>query len=182
MSGNGMSSPVVLVRTLQIIVAALVVGCSIFLAIVFVIAAGSSKVPDPPLFTYIALAFAAGAVGARLIIPRIFAAQARRKILAGTWGVVGGNSPASDTGPAEHDDASKLAQVLMARTILAAAILEGAAFLLLIAHLVEHSPLSLAAAIVLIVVLAAHVPTQSRVDRWIEDQTRLLNEERQLAG
>jgi hypothetical protein len=68
------------------------------------------------------------------------------------------------------------------KTIFAAAVLEGAAILLLIAHLVEDSPLSLGVAIVLIVVLAAHFPTESRVDGWIEDQTRLLDEERQVDG
>lgn len=173
MSGNGVNSPAGFTRTLQIIVAAMVAGCSLFLTIVLVIVfSGPSKSPDVPIITYIAVAFAAGAVAMHLIIPGIVVAQGRRKILAET----------SSTTPATQDDTSKFSQLLITKTIIAAAILEGAALFSLIAHIVERSPLSLGAAIVLIVMLAAHFPTQSRVGRWIDDQTRLISEERQLAG
>jgi hypothetical protein len=183
MSGNGINSPFGLVRTLQIIVAALIVGCGMFMAIVLVVAGSSSKVADPPVITYIALAMAAGAVAARLIIPGIIVAQARRRILSDAQITAQGQPPARKTRSTEqNNDTSKLIQMFLVKTIVAAAILEGAAFFSLIAHLVEHSPLSLYAAIVLIVALAAHFPTQARVDGWIDDQTRLLDEERQLDG
>ena len=182
MSGNSMSSPVVLVRTLQIIIGAMVAGCGMFLVIVLVIAGGSSKVSDPPVITYLACTVAAAAVVAHLIIPGIVVAQARRKIVAGTWNIVQRNQPPTSADGAEQDDVGKLTQWFMVRTIIVAVILEGPVFFLLVAHMLEHSPLSLVLAVVLILALAAQFPTHSRVDRWIEDQTRLLNEERQLAG
>jgi hypothetical protein len=55
--------------------------------------------------------------------------------------------------------------------------LEGAVFLLLIAHLVERSPVSLILAVVLIVALARHIPTRAGVESWMEDQQRLIREE-----
>jgi hypothetical protein len=61
--------------------------------------------------------------------------------------------------------------------IAGAALFEGAAFFLLVAYLVERSPWSLAAAIVMIIGVALHFPTQQRVADWIERQTSLLQEE-----
>ena len=66
------------------------------------------------------------------------------------------------------------------RMIVGAALLEGPAFFLLIAYLIERSPWSLAAAIFMILGVAAHFPTEQRVAEWVEQQMSLLEEERQL--
>ncbi len=181
MSGNGVNPPVLPVRTLQIIVAAMVAGCCVFLAVDLIVANGAGNAADPPLITYIACAFAAAQVVVRLIVPRIAVIQGRRKIAAGTSTMMPRIRPAESEAPLEPDAAAKLAQLLMTRTIIAAAALEGAIFFLLVAFLVEHSPLGLMVAVVLIIALAALFPTRSWADRWIADQMRLLDEQRQLA-
>ena len=78
----------------------------------------------------------------------------------------------------QNSDIGKMTQVLVSRTIIAAAIPEGAVFLLLTAYFMEQSPLSLILAVLLIVALAAQIPTRSRLEGWLEGQMRLLDEER----
>ena len=74
------------VRTSQIIVGAMVAGPLAFLVIVLVvIQRGFAGVPETaPILTYVALAFALSAVLARLIVPNLIVAQARRNIIQGT--------------------------------------------------------------------------------------------------
>jgi hypothetical protein len=179
MPGNSIGPSAVLVRTLQIIVGALLSGCLLFLGIVLVVAGGPGNSPNRPMLTYAACAIAAAAVVARAVIPGIIVAQARRRILDGVWNAAQGDRAAGSAGSLDQNgDAGKLAQILMLRTIVAAAILEGAVFLLLIAYLVERWPLSLAFAVVLLVALAALFPTHSRAAGWMQEQMRLLDEER----
>ena len=68
------------------------------------------------------------------------------------------------------------------RTILGGAMLEGAAFFALVTYMVERDPVGLAGAILLILGVALHFPTRSRVIRWSEEQLELLKRERQFAG
>jgi hypothetical protein len=179
MPRSGVRLPAVVVRTLQTIVAALTVGCVGFLAIVLFMVGGPADSPDLPLLTYAACGVAASMVLARIIVPGIIVAQARRKIRDDAGTSATGKTPAVSVDPTEPDpNAVKLVQVFMTRTIAAAAILEGAVFLLLLAYLFERSPVSLVFVIVLIVALVAHIPTRSRAEGWVEEQMRLLDEER----
>ena len=176
MRGSRVNAPVGLVRTMQIIVAALTVGCFGFLVVAVAVVGGPKEPSETPLFTYLFSALAVCLVLARFIVPGIFIAQARKKIRQGTW-----------TSPVQHieadwakqnSDIGKLTQVLVSRTIIAAAILEGAVFMLLTAYFVEQSSLSLILAVLLIIALAAQISTRSRVEGWLDEQMRLLDEER----
>jgi hypothetical protein len=180
MSGSSVEAPAGLVRVLQIIVAALTAGCIIFLGVILAVSFDAAAGNSPPGFalTYMMLAVAAAMVAARVVVPRIVVAQWRRKIREGTWVAPQGNAPVFGGAVDLSTDAGKLVVVLLTRTVIAAGILEGAVFLLLAAYMLEKSPLSLAAAVVLIFALAAHIPTRSSCSAWIEDQTRLLAEER----
>ena len=178
MCGSRVTVPVGLVRMLQILVAALTAGCLCFLVVALAVFGGPKDPSEMPVVTYICSAIAVCLVLARFIVPAIFVAQARRKIRLGTW-----------TSPVQHveadwakqnDDIGKLTQVLVSQTIIAAAIIEGAVFLLLLAYFMEQSPLSLVLAVLLIVALAAQIPTAARLESWLEEQMRLLDEERAL--
>jgi hypothetical protein len=59
-------------------------------------------------------------------------------------------------------------------------ILEAAAFALLTSFMIDRQRVVLAAATVLIIAIVAHVPTPSRVLRWIERQRQRLEQERQV--
>lgn len=173
-------------RQLQIIVGALVAGTVSFLAIVLVMTANKAierLQADLPIMTFVALAFAASAVLARVIAPRIIVTQGRRKILRGTWQPPQGPAASARTAAflERTGDAGKLAMLLTTRTIVAAAILEGAAFFALVAYMLERSPLSLIVAVALILALILHIPTCSRTVHWIEEQLNLLRQEQQLS-
>ena len=173
-----------IVRSLQIIVGSLIAGCVIFLVIALATTGGKVAAGGQSLLTYMAVVFAVTALIARMVVPGILIASTRRKITGGTWRPP--QSPALNPTLAalleRAGDAGKLAMVFQTSSIVGAALLEGAAFFALLAYLVEQSPLSLILAGVLILGLATHLPTRSRVIHWIEDQFVLLEQERQLGG
>ena len=68
-----------------------------------------------------------------------------------------------------------LIDLLQTKIIVAGAILEGAVFFLLIAYMAEHSMLCLSAAVVLLLLLVAQMPTSGRATYWVEDQLKLLD-------
>ena len=182
MRGSRVNPLAAAVRTLQIVIAAMAGGCLLFLAVVLAVRGGPVGFAEIPSFTLIVLGVAAAIVVARLFVPWLFVAQARRKIREGTWSFPKkGGAPANADPDNPKTIAQNLAQAFLARTVLAAAMLEGATFLVLIAYMLEQSPLSLGAAVVLIVALLAHIPSSSGVARWIQDQMKLLDEERMLS-
>ena len=134
-----------------------------------------------PIVTYVGCGMAAYVVLARGILLRFLTTKTRRAIVRGTFD--DGLQQASQRAFfAEHGDAARLLSFFQTRMIVGAALLEGAGFFLLIAYLIEHSPWSLAGAVVMIVGIVLHFPTRGRVESWLEQQLRLLEEERQLEG
>jgi hypothetical protein len=65
-------------------------------------------------------------------------------------------------------DAPELLPAFMTGQIVRLAMLEGAAFLNLIAYMLEGKALSLAAAAVLVLLMIAAYPTEGRVRGWLE--------------
>jgi hypothetical protein len=173
-----------------VIVGALVFGCLSFMAIALVMrpdpqpaggAAGGGN--QQPLVTWIALGVACVALPLRVIVPGKVVSIGRRAILRDFAATLAKSSPK----PLEDPDhggklADRLAALLMTRTIMACAILEGASFFLLAAYLLEGRLLALGVAITLILVLGGCFPTRSVVLHWIEVQARLIDEEWQLEG
>jgi hypothetical protein len=119
-----------------------------------------------------------------MIVPGMMITSGRRKIVRGTWRLP--PHPAFRPTTAEFlertGDAGKLAVIFNTSTIVSGALLEAPALFALVVYLAEHSLLSLMLAGLLIVGLATHIPTRSRLIRWIEDQLALLEQERQLGG
>lgn len=176
MRGSRISAPVGLARMLQIIVGAMTAGCLTFFLIVLALVGGPRQASETLPTTCLLSAMALLLVLTRLIAPAVFVARARRKIRQGTW-----TSPVrriEAEWAKQDDDLGKMTQVLVSRTILAAAMLEGAVFLLLIAYFLEQSPISLVSAVLLLVALAVHIPTRSRLESWLDGQMRLLDEQR----
>ena len=180
------------VRTSQIIVGAMVAGLLVFLVVVLVvIQQGFAGVPErAPILTYLAIAYVLSAVLARLIVPNLIVGRARRNIIQGTWQV-----PLPDPQQSRYSktmqaqsarfieqtgDAGQLSVVFQTRTIVAGALLEGAAFFALISYMLGRSPLALILAVFLILGVAAHFPTRSGVIHWIDEQLRLVERERQF--
>jgi hypothetical protein len=172
-----------LVRPLQIIVPALVVGCLFFLAVVAFFIPPSEPAPHHALMGYVGLGFVLAALIAREIAVRGIVGRGRRRIRAGTFPPPA-NSPvpglSSQEFLARTGDAGLLSIVYQARTLVGAAILEGAAFLMLSLFMMGRQPWTVALAIALIAGVALHFPTRASVCQWIERQLRLMSEERDL--
>ena len=153
-----------MVLTSQIIVAALFIGCLFFLLIVLLIVPGtlgsSDLGPDKPL-TCAALVAAFGILAARIIVPGVITNQMLQQLAQRK---------------SKEPDWKDLFGVYQSTLIIKAAMLEGATFLLVIAYMVEHSPWTLAVAVVFLLLLAMHMPTPLRVDDWIERQSIAVKE------
>jgi hypothetical protein len=165
------------VRILQIIVAALSFGCFSFLIIAVFVSQNLNKAIDQPTLTYIALLMAAIILGVWIFLPGIIVAQGRKNIqqtLLSRAKQVGQNSVADKT-EKENSKAQALMNLLQTKTIFACALLEGAVFFLLITYIMEHSMLSITAAIALLLLLMAQMPTIGRVTNWIENQLPLVD-------
>jgi hypothetical protein len=160
------------IRTMRIIIFALVNGVVIFMIIAILQrASGHFGEPrDTVLISSIALAVGVGLFVANLVVPNLVAAGARRQIARG-------QSPLVTPSPIPGD-VGALVAVFQTRLILAAALLEGGSFFLLIAYLIEGQIYTLLGAIVLVVFLALRFPTRTGVERWLEEQQELLRQDR----
>lgn len=156
------------VRTMQIIVGALAFGLLNFMGVVvFVIRpADKGPAPDEMVLTYVSVGLAAMSVLLSFVVPIALAGQLRKTV---------GLLP-SQTGRSRAIEDANLAPLLqMHQTLLIirCAILEGAGFFNLVAHIIERHKITLAAAGVLLFIMMTQFPTRSRVEGWVENELAL---------
>lgn len=145
--------------------AALIAGCLFFLLIVLLIVPGKLGSWDLGLgkpMTCSALVVAFSILVARIIVPGMTTAQMLRRL--------------SRREATREPDWKDLFGVYQTTLIIKAAMLEGATFLLLVTHMQERSPWTLALAVVFLLILLMHMPTPLRVDDWIERQSLAVRE------
>ncbi|MGA2258787.1 MAG: hypothetical protein ABSG53_29320 [Thermoguttaceae bacterium] len=153
-----------MVLTSQIIVAALFAGCLFFMLIVVLILPGKLGNWDLGLnkpMTCAGLVVALSILAARIIVPGMITTQMLRSLARRE---------------SKEPDWKDLFGVYQTTLIIKAAMLEGATFLLLIMHMLEHSPWTLALAVVFLALMLLHMPASSRVDDWIEQQSLVVRE------
>lgn len=181
------------VRTMQVIIGALVMGLVFFLGIVLFLRAQQKVVPPgpapnpaqaraqaQPVISYAAVAFTMMALPMSLLIPSVVVKGGRKQIAQGTW-----TPPVRGIGtvpPGPLGDTLRLASVYQSALIIGAALNEGPAFFALIAYMIEGLPAILGLAVLLILGVAARFPTLTRVEQWIDAQKELVIEERQEGG
>lgn len=167
-------------RTLQIIVAAMALGVLAFLVIVLLLPRD-----DPgdrlPIISYIAVAYGVLACLAVSPITKAVVNSARRKIAREASAAPGPTAQADATdGEFQKTDLGKLVGLLAIKTLVNGAVYEGAALFLCVAYLLDHGPLSALLAALLAAGVLAQMPTRDRAQRWLDDQRRQLEQERQL--
>ena len=169
------------VRVLQIIVSALFLGCFSFL-IVAVLVANLNNAVNQIMLTYVGLVMAGMILGVWIILPGIIVSQGRKKIRSdlNLQAEQGSDNSTESKVAKENREVQALMELFQTKTIVAAAMLEGAVFFLLIVYIIEPSMFSLLPAITLMILLIAKLPTTGRVTNWIEDQMRLVDEEREF--
>ncbi|SRR5712692_4842508 len=160
------------VRIMQIILLALVGGCLVFMIIAVIVRQGGGMNPlaREPIFTYIALAFGVIVLVNSFILSKIMTSKGRLRIIESTKTVPG-------TGTI-HDETTDLYDLYQTRMIVTAAPREGGAFFLLIAYLIEGTIWSLLGAGLMVIFLLAMFPSVITVNRWVEEQQELLQQER----
>ena len=167
-------------RTMRIIVLALVAGSTTLAAVAGVIRAqGNAPAPpnpDLPLLLFVGLVLAGMELAVLSFLPRQIVTTGRRQIAQGTWPA--GAVPPGDT---TADFLAGLCAVYQTQLIIRSALLEGLAFYFGIAYLIEGHPASLVAAAVFILLLAWQLPTRDRLERWLGEQQELLRQERDAA-
>jgi hypothetical protein len=163
----------VCLRVTRIIISALVIGV-VVCGVVFVAMRQQQNQPAAadPFITYIALGFAAFQVMLQAVVPGLMTTGLRRQIAAGKW------PPANPGRPVPPDDLGKLCGLFQTRLIVGAALVEGAAFFLLIAYFLEGSELALAGAGVMLALLLVRFPTRPGLESWLSDQHELLRQDR----
>lgn len=150
------NSPASIVRPHQIIVVSLALGVFIFLGIVLAMRLQqdgpllSWENPQPVSLAGLGAALMVGV--AAVVVPRV-AQQASLKRVP--------------DGP-PTDRRKGLAAAYLQRIILGAAMLEGGALFNLVAYMLERFGPSVLAAILLLIGILAHFPSQGRFDRWCD--------------
>jgi hypothetical protein len=198
---SAMNDPDVLepiTRTCQIIVSAMIMGVTAFLAIVMFMvptainlgpapAAGGPGAPafpgeagtEMPLITYLAVGMGIVGLVLSFIVPSMFVASARRKIAKGMCSPTATGDPAQLAKFYAAGDTGKLAVVYQTQLIIGSALCEGMAFFATVAYMVERNPLALGMALILLAGLAVRIPTRNRGNAWIDQQQSMLQTERQ---
>lgn len=178
-------------RILQMIVAALVTGCLIFIGIIVILNVGAgadgelAEAEGTPFITYLMLAFSGAAILARLMIVPLIVSAGRKRIAAASWQPPtqrGRPNPRAQQFIEQHGDTARLFALYMTKTIIGAAFLEGAAFACGVAFILEGRPLALAGAIVCAIGVALHFPTASGVITWIDAHERRIAEEKEMGA
>ncbi|CAN0339703.1 unnamed protein product [Ectocarpus sp. 4 AP-2014] len=162
------------VRTMQIVVLAMVVVPLIFAGVVLVIGAQGPENPAPiqgemipqrggATMGRIALGFGLVAMLAQQLMGRYVTSQAVQNLKVQAMG-----------------EPERLGEAFMTGTVVSCAINEGAAFLNLIAYMASQSPYNLGMGLLLIASNAIKWPTLGKVAAWARMTAKRLKEEREL--
>lgn len=164
------------VRTLQIIVLAMIIVPLIFAGVVLAIGAQGPQDPAPingemvpqrggAAMGQIALVFGLVALFVQQLMGRYVTGQAVKNLSVQAMG-----------------EPERLGEALLTGTVVSCAINEGAAFLNLIAFMASQSPYNLGMALLLIASNAMKWPTVGRAADWARTTGRRLREEAELRG
>lgn len=162
-------------QVMRFIVGAMILGVlTSLIAFVAIRTQKNQPQPQTPLITFIMAGVAAVCVVMSVVVPNSITANFRRTL------VQKGGQP-SGVNTAESVEPGHVGLWCMAyqtRLIVAAALLEGPAFALGIAYLLEGTLWSLCLVGVLLGLLSIRFPTQAGVQHWIEEQRDLVQRER----
>ncbi len=156
------TDPRQLVRTMQIICGALMMGVLSFAFVVVMIRFGKAGRPpaDFPMMAYMAAGMAAIMIITKLVITPLIVSAGLKQI--------------ASLRPLEALTKLDLYGVYQTRMIVGCALLEGAAFFNLISVITEGQVWTFGVVALLLALMAASFPTYERVDAWADEQLRLM--------
>jgi hypothetical protein len=149
------------VVTMQIIATALIGGLVIAGAIVLLLALGRNQQAQPGLrvFSYITVVISVVNILLSIFVPNLFANAA----------VKNAELASGKSGSARGDDIGKqILKIAQARMIVGLALLEGAAFLCLLAFYLTKSWMLMGVFLLLLVIMAAQFPMRDKLENWLD--------------
>ena len=158
------------IMVLRLIIFALAMGVIMFGVVVAMITREKPKSLGTNI-NYPVLAIALSIMAAGLIVPRLL--PNRSEVPASV------RQPVADPKVRDALDTFAAKQV---KTIIGAALFEGAAFMNLVWYMLSAELVHAAAAAICLLAMLAHFPLTGRVEEQIEDQRRRRREEGQLSG
>lgn len=166
--------PASVTRTSQIIHGALTMGVLTFGAVVLTTGGGRNPPPAGPIpLSWILGAVAASVLMMSYIFPGFVATALRKAIARGKSGGLPPGLPLEGV-----KDSDRLAFAFQTSRIIGWAMAEGAAFLSLVNYMVTRDVIGLALAGISVVAMLSRFVTRDRLDAWVSDQQRLLEDER----
>ena len=165
-------------RICQIIAFALIMGVLVFAGIILGVGLGPDQPPETPIVSIVGSAVGLAALPAWMIIPGLVVAGLRRKVVAGE---PISNQPGQQY-PEETGDVGPLVGVYQAKKIFGFAVLEGAAFINLIAYLLEGQSMNIAIAAGLLCLMMFGFPVQDSVERFVRQELETVEQQRGLQG
>ena len=165
-------------RTIQIIAFALIMGVVVFGLVLLLGGIGAQEPEETPIVSIIAAVFALVSVVAAPLVSKMVASGMRRSIFAGKEINAGG----SKLIPESVGEVGVLAGVYQTQQIIGRAILEGAAFMNLMAYMMEHQTMSLVFAVFLLIAMFFNFPTREKLENWIHKEMTTIEQLRSLEG
>jgi hypothetical protein len=157
------------VRTARIIAGAMMGGVTAFAIVLLV--SGGNRQPGDPMLAYLAVVVTLAVLTAQSFVPGAAIRGGRRAL-------------ESEVGAGKVADsqavALRLARLYLTRMIIKFALLEGAAFFVLVAYAVSARTWLFGLAAVLLAVMAFAFPGRGRLESWIHDQLQLMRFEQDL--
>lgn len=147
------------IRTMQIIVVALMMGVIMFTGVAMFLA--HDKAAGDALLPTLAAGFAAVAIVMSFIVPPAVAKGMVAQILGREGSTENENLPGA---------VNALAGALNTQIIIGVALLEGAAFFNLVAYIIGAHVWSLVVVAVLLLLMAVRFPTPGQVEGWVTRQ------------
>jgi len=163
------------VFTTRIIVGAL--ASSVLLFGVFVVVTQGVDLQAPlGLLTIVSIVSGVGAGVSSLVVPPIMATAQMRQMVEQA-GPTGHEQPDAEL---RRQHANQFASAFQSKILVGSALLEGAAFLALVALMLEHHVASLIVAAVMLAGILSHLPTVGGAQDWVRQHLRRLDEARSL--
>lgn len=160
-------------RNLRTVVAMIAGGTGIVVIVLGFVFPGSEG-EGPPLLTYVAVGWGLLAALARFPILRQVERSGRRRIASGSYGASGASRQSHLID--EHGDDGRLFLLYQTRSMIGAALFDGAALLGGVATYLDGNLVGACLGLALCVALLFTMPGHDRFEQWKEEQRKLLRE------
>jgi hypothetical protein len=151
------------IKVIQIIAIALMMGVLTFGAIAFQLGQ-EQQPPETPMMSYFAVGFGIQMLVLHFVVPMLISKNQFKRL-------------ARQTG----DIREGLIGIHRVKTIVAFALLEGAAFFSLVSYIAEGHMMALGTAISMVFFMSVAFPGRSRVLNWIESNAEAIQQQRDMS-